>query len=81
MEDFIQDAISSSPSVDEVMKTLKDIDARLDNVEANSMGAREILYRIPGNTEYTRLAESLDQMWAKIDEVTNKVDQLIKDAD
>lgn len=80
MEDFIQDAISRSPSVDEVMKTLKDIDARLDNVEANSMGAREILYRMPGNTEYTKLAEALDTMWERIDKITNKVDKLIDDA-
>ena len=84
MEDnFIEQTIKNpgTPSLNVVMSALKDIDARLDNVEANSMGAREILYRIPGNSEYTRLAESLDQMWAKIDEVTNKVDQLIKDAD
>lgn len=63
------------------MKTLKDLEARLDNIESNSLGSREILYKIPGDTEYTRLADSLDKMWTNIDNINNKVDQIIQDAD
>jgi len=77
----MKDQQQPSPSLSTVMKTLKDLEARLDNIESNSLGSREILYKIPGDTEYTRLADSLDKMWTNIDNVNNKVDQIIKDAD
>ncbi len=77
----MKDQQQPSPSLSTVMKTLKDLEARLDNIESNSLGSREILYKIPGDTEYTRLADSLDKMWTNIDNINNKVDQIIQDAD
>lgn len=78
IENLIQDAAAAGgPHLSALMASLRELDARMDNVEANSLGAREILYRIPGDEEYTKLANVLDQMYEKIDEITEKVDQII----
>lgn len=78
IENIIKDAASAGgPHLSALMASLRDLDARMDNVEANSLGVREILYRIPGDEEYTKLATVLDQMYEKIDEITAKVDEII----
>jgi tetrahydromethanopterin S-methyltransferase subunit G len=70
---------AGGPHLRSLMQSLKELEARMDNAEANSLGTREILYRIPGDENYTKLASALDQMYEKIDEITAKVDQIINE--
>lgn len=77
-----QTANSGGPTLRMLMDSLRDLEARMDNAEANSLGTREILYRIPGDEKYTKLATALDQMYDSIDDIKAKVDEIIeKNAD